>query len=145
MFAYPLHDLSVASQYHNVNALKLVSNPRPLTSPGLALTPSYPSLAKLHASQSRLHTHVSKVLTYPSTIFDSYDGGSKCGVLIWNFYSRCNDNICTCGKKFKNFQSLIKILCAISKVTLVICVWPIFKLDFDLDDDLYWIWASLTK
>jgi hypothetical protein len=30
-------------------------------------------------------------------------------------------------------------LCAISKVALVVYVWLIFKLDFDLDDDLIWI------
>jgi hypothetical protein len=36
-------------------------------------------------------------------------------------------------------------LCAISKVALVICLWLIFKLDFDLDDDLYCIQASLIK
>jgi hypothetical protein len=30
-------------------------------------------------------------------------------------------------------------LCAISKVALVVFLWLIFKLDFDLDDDLIWI------
>jgi hypothetical protein len=30
------------------------------------------------------------------------------------------------------------------KVALVLCVWLIFKLDFDFDDDPYWILASLT-
>jgi hypothetical protein len=29
--------------------------------------------------------------------------------------------------------------CAISKVALVVFLWLIFKLDFDLDDDLIWI------
>jgi hypothetical protein len=30
-------------------------------------------------------------------------------------------------------------LCAISKKALVVFLWLIFKLDFDLDDDLIWI------
>jgi hypothetical protein len=30
-------------------------------------------------------------------------------------------------------------LCAISKVSLIVFLWLIFKLDFDLDDDLIWI------
>jgi hypothetical protein len=38
-----------------------------------------------------------------------------------------------------DFLDLIWILCAISKVALVIFLWLIFKLDFDLDDDLIWI------
>jgi hypothetical protein len=37
---------------------------------------------------------------------------------------------------FFNFKNK---LCAISKVALVVFVWLIFKLDFDLDDDLIWI------
>jgi hypothetical protein len=41
----------------------------------------------------------------------------------------------------KNFRffDLKKKLCAISKVALVVFLWLIFKLDFDLDDDLIWI------
>jgi hypothetical protein len=39
----------------------------------------------------------------------------------------------------KDFFDLKKKLCAISKVALVVFVWLIFKLDFDLDDDLIWI------
>jgi hypothetical protein len=37
------------------------------------------------------------------------------------------------------FFDLIKNLFAISKVALVVFLWLIFKLDFDLDDDLIWI------
>jgi hypothetical protein len=36
-------------------------------------------------------------------------------------------------------------LCGISKVAFVECEWLIFKLHFGLDNDLCWIWASLTK
>jgi hypothetical protein len=41
--------------------------------------------------------------------------------------------------KISDFFYLKKILCAISKVTLVVFLWLILKLDFDLDDDLIWI------
>jgi hypothetical protein len=41
--------------------------------------------------------------------------------------------------KISDFFYLKKNLCAISKVTLVVFLWLIFKLDFDLDDDLIWI------
>jgi hypothetical protein len=41
--------------------------------------------------------------------------------------------------KISDFFDLKKKLCAILKVALVVFVWLIFKLDFDLDDDLYWI------
>jgi hypothetical protein len=40
---------------------------------------------------------------------------------------------------FFNFFNLKNKLCAISKVALVVFLWLIFKLDFDLDDDLIWI------
>jgi hypothetical protein len=36
-------------------------------------------------------------------------------------------------------------LCGISKVAFVECEWLTFKLHFGLDNDLYWIWASLAK
>jgi hypothetical protein len=42
-------------------------------------------------------------------------------------------------------QGYYMYLCAISKVALVVFLWLIFKLDFDLDDDLIWIQASFTK
>jgi hypothetical protein len=41
--------------------------------------------------------------------------------------------------KISDFFDLKKNLCAISKVALVVFLWLIFKLDFDLDDDLIWI------
>jgi hypothetical protein len=41
-------------------------------------------------------------------------------------------------KKLDSFFLFLN-LCAISKVALVVFVWLIFKLDFNLDDDLYWI------
>jgi hypothetical protein len=41
--------------------------------------------------------------------------------------------------KISDFLDFVWNLCAFSKVTLVVFVWLIFKLDFDLDDDLYWI------
>jgi hypothetical protein len=37
------------------------------------------------------------------------------------------------------FFYLKKNLCTLSKVSLVIFLWLIFKLVFDLDDDLIWI------
>jgi hypothetical protein len=40
--------------------------------------------------------------------------------------------------KISDFSDFFINLCAISKLALVIFVWLIFKLDFDLDDDLYW-------
>jgi NADH:ubiquinone oxidoreductase subunit 2 (subunit N) len=46
--------------------------------------------------QSCMHTHVSKVLTYPPTIFDTFDGGSKIKHLSWIYYGRCKDTIYTC-------------------------------------------------
>jgi hypothetical protein len=42
-------------------------------------------------------------------------------------------------KKNSDFFYFLRNLCAISKVALVIFLWLIFKLDFDLDDDLIWI------
>jgi hypothetical protein len=41
--------------------------------------------------------------------------------------------------KVSDFFYLKNNLCAISKVALVVFLWLIFKLDFDLDDDLIWI------
>jgi hypothetical protein len=38
-----------------------------------------------------------------------------------------------------DFFDFLIYLCAISKVALVVFLWLIFKLDFDLDDDLIWI------
>jgi hypothetical protein len=37
--------------------------------------------------------------------------------------------------KISNFFDLKKIICAISKVALVVFLWLIFKLDFDLQVD----------
>jgi hypothetical protein len=47
--------------------------------------------------------------------------------------------------KISDFFYLKNKLCAISKVALIVFVWLILKLNFDLDDDLYWISTSLTK
>ena len=47
--------------------------------------------------------------------------------------------------KISNFLYFLINLCAILKIALVICLWLIFKLDFDLDDDLYWIQALAMK
>jgi hypothetical protein len=41
--------------------------------------------------------------------------------------------------KISDFFYLKNKLFAISKVALVIFLWLIFKLDFDLDEDLIWI------
>jgi hypothetical protein len=41
--------------------------------------------------------------------------------------------------KISYFFNLKNKLCAISKVALVVFLWLIFKLNFDLDDDLIWI------
>jgi hypothetical protein len=47
--------------------------------------------------------------------------------------------------KISYFSNFSKNLCAISKETHVVYIWLNFKFDFDLDDDLYWIQASLIK
>jgi hypothetical protein len=41
--------------------------------------------------------------------------------------------------EISDFFDFFLNLCATSKVALVIFLWLIFKLDFDLDDDLIWI------
>jgi hypothetical protein len=41
--------------------------------------------------------------------------------------------------KDSDFFDFFGNLCAISKVALVVFLWLIFKLDFDLVDDLIWI------
>jgi hypothetical protein len=41
--------------------------------------------------------------------------------------------------KISDFFYLKNKLCAISKLALLVFLWLIFKLDFDLDDDLIWI------
>jgi hypothetical protein len=41
--------------------------------------------------------------------------------------------------KISDFYFLFLNLCAISNVALVVFLWLIFKLDFDLDNDLIWI------
>jgi hypothetical protein len=41
--------------------------------------------------------------------------------------------------KISYFFYLKNKLCTISKVALVVFLWLIFKLDFDLDDDFIWI------
>jgi hypothetical protein len=41
--------------------------------------------------------------------------------------------------KISDFFNFFWNLCAISKVALIVFLWLIFKLDFDLDDDLIWI------
>jgi hypothetical protein len=70
----------------------------------LALTGSSPPLTKPQAPQSHMNTYVSKVLKYPSVVFDTFDGGSKINILSWNFYDRCRNTICTCGKKIIFFE-----------------------------------------
>jgi hypothetical protein len=144
LFLYPVHDRTSPSWCHDGSALQPKLNPKPLTSQRSTLTPSYLPLAKLQAPQACIHTHVSKVFTFPSSIFDTTNGGSKGNILSWNSYGRCKDTICTCGK-VSYFFSLKNNLCANSKVALIVCVWLIFKLGFDLDDDLYWIQALLMK
>jgi hypothetical protein len=52
---------------------------------------------------------------------------------------------CVLVIKISNFLYFFINLCAILKIALVVCVWLIFKLDFDLDDDLYWIKALAIK
>jgi hypothetical protein len=52
---------------------------------------------------------------------------------------------CVLVIKISNFLYFFINLCAILKIALVVCVWLIFKLDFDLDDDLYWIKALAMK
>jgi hypothetical protein len=46
--------------------------------------------------------------------------------------------------KISNLFQFKKKLYVISKVALVVCVWLMYKVDVDLDDDLCWIQASLT-
>jgi hypothetical protein len=41
--------------------------------------------------------------------------------------------------KISDFFNFFLNLCAIPKVALVVFLWLIFKLYFDLDDDLIWI------
>jgi hypothetical protein len=41
--------------------------------------------------------------------------------------------------KISDFFDILQNLFAISKVALVVFLWLIFKLDFNLDDDLIWI------
>jgi hypothetical protein len=41
--------------------------------------------------------------------------------------------------KISDFFDFFINLCTISKVALAIFLWLIFKLDFDLDDDLIWV------
>jgi hypothetical protein len=41
--------------------------------------------------------------------------------------------------KISDFFDLFWNLCAISKEALAVFLWLIFKLDFDLDEDLIWI------
>jgi hypothetical protein len=55
-----------------------------LTSQISVLTPSYAPLSKPQAPQAPqacMHTHVSKMLTYSSSIFDTSDWGSKIEIL----------------------------------------------------------------
>jgi hypothetical protein len=40
--------------------------------------------------------------------------------------------------RISDFFDFFGNLCAISKVALVVFLWLVFKLDFDLDDDLIW-------
>jgi hypothetical protein len=47
--------------------------------------------------------------------------------------------------KISDFSDSKDKLCAISKVALVVFVWLIFKLGFDLDDDLIWILSFISE
>jgi hypothetical protein len=78
------YDLMIPTSFWQ--CLQPESNPRPPTFQGLALSPSYPPLVKPQAPQAHMHTHVSKKLTYSSSIFDTFDWGSKIKILSWNFY-----------------------------------------------------------
>jgi hypothetical protein len=79
-----------------------------------------------------------------SAIFHTSKQGSKIKLLSWNFLSKCKGSICTCSKNFWSFWFFWN-LCGISKVALPECEWLIFKLHFGLDNDLFWISASLIK
>jgi hypothetical protein len=71
-------------------------------------------------------------------IFETSDGGSKVKKLVEIFMVDARI-LYVLVVKFSNFFYLKNKLCAISKVALVVFLWLIFKLDFDLDDDLIWI------
>jgi hypothetical protein len=71
-------------------------------------------------------------------IFETSDGGSKVKKLADIFMVDAGI-LYVLVVKNSDFFYLKKNLCAISKVAHAVFLWLIFKLDFDLDDDLIWI------
>jgi hypothetical protein len=121
-----IHLIIWPSQHHDSNASNRKSNPGPPTSQGSALTPSYLLLAKLQAPQACMHTQASRMLTYSSS---TLIGGQK--VKFWAEIFMVDARIPSVLTILKNqvFSKKNWNLCTISKVAL----------DFDLDDDVYWI------
>jgi hypothetical protein len=82
---------------------------------------------------------------YPPTVLDTSEWGLKIRFLSCNFYATCKNTTCSYDKNLKIFRFVFGDLCAISIIPLVVCVWFIFKHNFDLHDVPYRYQSSLTK
>jgi hypothetical protein len=134
----PTHQLSLPMTRYTTYHLQPYLNQGPHSSQGSVLTLF--STTRSHSpSPFNLHVHkIPKKVNIPFSDLWDLRWGSKGKKFGWNFHGRCKDTICTCGK-ISDFFYFFWNLCAISKVALVVFLWLIFKLDFDLDDDLIWI------
>jgi hypothetical protein len=121
-FFYPPHHMTSLFQY----MMAMPPMGFELTSQISVLTPSYAPLSKPQAPQAPqacMHTHVSKMLTYSSSIFDTSDWGSKIEILSWNFYGRWKDIICTYGKNFIYFRFKKNFMCHFKSSTSFVYGW----------------------
>jgi hypothetical protein len=134
----PTHQLSLPMTWYTTYHLRPDSNwaPRPLQGSALILLyhkkpfPKALQFACAYNSQKSKHTFQQSLIPLI--------GDQKVIILVEIFMVDAWI-LFVLVVKITNFLIFFWNLCTISKVALVVFVWLIFKLDFDLDDDLIWI------
>jgi hypothetical protein len=103
----------------------------------------YPPIAKPQAPQTCIYKKVSKNQYTIQQFLTPLIGGQKLKFWVEIFKIDARIAYVILIKKF-NFLFFWNLY-GISKVAFVECEWLIFKLHVGLDNDPYWIWASLAK
>jgi hypothetical protein len=120
-------------------------NPWPPHPQGSALTPLLSTKYQAISPQTHMYMRVFKMLIYYINSLWHLKTGVENQNFELNFFKVDAKIAHVLVIKISDFFEFFWNLCGISKVALVKCEWLIFKLHFGLDNDLCWIWASLTK
>jgi hypothetical protein len=135
----PTHQLSLPMTWYTTYHLRPNLNRAPRPSQGSALILHYHKkpfpkplqLACIH------NFHECKHISF-SNLWDLSMGGQKVKKLA-KFFTVDARVLYVLVVKISDFFDFFWNLCVISKVAFIVFEWLIFKLDFDLDDDLIWI------